>query len=312
MEVILITGGTSGLGLHAARNLLEEGHAVVITGRDLTKLESATSWILSGLEPDARSRLHTILLDFESLASVREAVEAFKALQLPLHVLVNNAGTITPEREFAPETTMVEKTIFVNAIAPFYLTWLLLPLLKQDNGDEDGDNHNDERRILFVTSSLHDPQQPGGGRTPESAMPDQIDFDNLDGHKSWDGMLFYKISKLAVLWITYLLSKQCNIPVIAFCPGFVPATGLSRNASWIKRMLMRYVLSQMSFARSEIESAADYVFYATNTDIKGITGECFQRRKVIESSPESRDMERAKQFWDLACNVCKLGDRSLK
>ncbi|KAI7867846.1 hypothetical protein BDF14DRAFT_1799695 [Spinellus fusiger] len=297
-KTILITGGTTGLGLAAAKKLLEDGHNVVITGRNTSKLEAAKTNILQLLGTSAIERLYTIVLDLEQLQSVRDAVNEFKALKLPLNVLINNAGMIFPELEYIEDSRRVEKTVFVNSIAPLYLTYLLVPLFDQAT----------EGRILFITSLLHDPRNPGRKKDQASSIPESIDLNDLDGHGCWDSMLFYKISKLCNVWITYILSQHLKHPltVNAICPGFVPTTGLSRNSSFLLRMIMRYVISQMSFATTEQESAEDYLYYATSPDLNNMTGAYFKKRKAIESSVDSMDLAKGTQFWNLACDMCNI------
>ena len=117
-KVILLTGGTGGLGRSAAKKLLSEGHIVIISGRSEEKLEQAIKWI----NPSDPKRLHTITLDLESLSSIQDAVESFKSLGLPrLDVLINNAGRTTVDLEYVKDTETVEKTVFTNAIGPWYV-----------------------------------------------------------------------------------------------------------------------------------------------------------------------------------------------
>ncbi|KAI9016349.1 hypothetical protein CLU79DRAFT_837640 [Phycomyces nitens] len=293
-KVILITGGTSGLGLAAARECLIKSHTVVITGRNETSLKKASKQILKDL--NLADKLHCIVLDLNNLQSVREAVDQFKALGLPLNVLINNAGHTTPKLEFSPDCERVEKTIFVNSIAPLYFTHLLFPLFDQTS----------QGRILWISSSLHDPKVAGGRVSPLSAMPETVDFDNLDGHIVWDSMLFYKLSKLGNIWISNILNEQLekdNISSIVLCPGFVPTTGLSRNSPWILQMGLRYVLSLMSFTTSEAQAASDYEYYATTPGLETVAGKILKKRELAESSKESIDLTKARRFWNLACEI---------
>src|SRR5438309_1289264 len=82
-KTILITGGTSGIGLELARRLIERGNTVAVTGRERRKLDEARR---------ALPELHT----FESDVSDPLAIASLHArvlVELPtLDVLVNNAG----------------------------------------------------------------------------------------------------------------------------------------------------------------------------------------------------------------------------
>src|SRR5689334_4199287 len=82
-KTVLITGGTSGIGLELAKQLLQRGNTVVVTGRDQARLDSVTQGLPG---------VHT----FKSDVSDPEAIAALynKVLaQFPaLDTLINNAG----------------------------------------------------------------------------------------------------------------------------------------------------------------------------------------------------------------------------
>ncbi|ORZ02761.1 hypothetical protein BCR43DRAFT_482114 [Syncephalastrum racemosum] len=289
-DTILITGATNGLGRAAAQKLLAAGHTVVVAGRNQGKLTEMRAAL-----PFSDEQLCTVLLDLENPQSVRDAAKTITQLAPKLNVVVNNAGTIAAERTFCFGTELVEKTVAVNAVAPLFLTLLLLPVLKQNQG-----------RVLFVTSSLHDPKVRGGGGDPQSRMPTDVDMDNLDGNKAWHPMQFYKISKLAQIWTMRVLAQLPEVQgvhVAAFCPGFVPTTDLNRSSSWFTRTLMHYILSYMPFAVSEDDAANDYVYYITTSSNTLGQGRFFQGREAKPGSDESRNMDKAYQFWNMACDI---------
>ncbi|KAH8554108.1 hypothetical protein BGW37DRAFT_243512 [Umbelopsis sp. PMI_123] len=290
-KCVLITGSTDGLGKAAVVKLLKEGYTVVMTGRDPKKTESTVKWLES--QGVSTNKLHTISLDLNSLESIRNGVEEFNALNLPLDVLINNAGLTLANRQFSPDTDKVEKTLFVNFVGTLYFTLLLEPKLHENS------------RIWFVTSSLHDPQVRGGG-----SKTMELDLDNLDGSKQWDGMAFYRISKLAMVYATYLLAERLSskkVLVGAFCPGFVPTTALNRESNFFVRFLMKRLLPGASFTTSEDQSSDDYVYYATSEDITE-TGKYYKGRKQTSSSKASYDLETGKKVWNVACDICKLDD----
>ena len=116
-KVVLITGGTSGLGRNAAKYILSEGHTVIITGRNKDRIEKVFEWI--NPTSNQKARLHSIVLHLDSLESIRNAVESFKSLNLTLDTLINNAGAVYPSLEYSEEATVVEKTFFTNIIGPW-------------------------------------------------------------------------------------------------------------------------------------------------------------------------------------------------
>ena len=84
-----------------------------------------------------------------SLASVRAFAERFAASGASLHVLVNNAGVLPPERDHTDEG--VELTFATNVLGPFLLTALLLPLLRRSS----------PARVINVASVVGPRANPG-------------------------------------------------------------------------------------------------------------------------------------------------------
>ncbi|KAI8150168.1 hypothetical protein BJV82DRAFT_504049 [Fennellomyces sp. T-0311] len=292
-KTVLITGATSGLGRLAAQRFLSEGHTVVITGRTSRRLDEIIEWLQ--LPASAQARLHTIVLDLDSLSSIRQAVESFKALNLPLDVLINNAGRTSVSHEFVADTTDVEKTVFVNAVAPWYLSMLMKPLMHPGG------------RILFVTSNYHDPKAKGPFSTISNGpLNDPNLFNILDGRKNFDTLGYYKVSKLAVIWVAFQMAQESSdLNVFAFCPGFVPITDLNRQQPWILRAAQKYILRYISStAVSPQQSISEYLYYATSDELAHLTGEYFEHGKRAKSSKRSQNIDEAIKFWNLACEIC--------
>lgn len=89
-KVALVTGGTNGLGLEAVRALANTGMTVFFTSRDVAKGEKVKAQLLS---EDGNAKLEVVELKLQSLASVRNGVEAVLAKTQRLDVFVPNAGT---------------------------------------------------------------------------------------------------------------------------------------------------------------------------------------------------------------------------
>lgn len=92
-RVILITGGTSGIGVETARALYATGADVFITARDLNKAKGVIEDIINTSGGDGR--IEAIEMDMDSLDSVTGAAAAFLAKSDKLNVLINNAGKHT-------------------------------------------------------------------------------------------------------------------------------------------------------------------------------------------------------------------------
>lgn len=123
----LVTGGTSGIGLAAARKLAQLGMQVVLVGRNAERGKLAVDGIRA-----AGGKADFISSDLQDAASAREV--ARKAIELGnghVDILINNAG-IFP---FGPTHDMTEeqfdRVFSVNVKAAFFLVAALAPLMSK-------------------------------------------------------------------------------------------------------------------------------------------------------------------------------------
>lgn len=109
----LVTGGSKGIGLGAARRLLEEGCRVAICSRDRSALLDAVSAVRP-LEP------HTIVCDVGDSGAVDAAVAETVGTLGGLDILVNNAGIFIPGDAVDLDDATWGKVIAVNLSGAFY------------------------------------------------------------------------------------------------------------------------------------------------------------------------------------------------
>ncbi|MFF9473954.1 SDR family oxidoreductase [Streptomyces roseolus] len=123
-HTVLITGGTSGMGLATARRLLDEGAHVAITGRDEARLAKAAA------ELDASERLLTVRADAAVLADLDVLMRRLETWRGSLDVVFANAGTGV----FKPSADLTEAdfdhSVDVNFKGVFFTVQKALPLLK--------------------------------------------------------------------------------------------------------------------------------------------------------------------------------------
>src|SRR5690242_5546807 len=94
-RTVLVTGATSGLGLEASVKLAGMGAELVLVARDRARGEAAVA------DVQHRSGSRTVSLmhcDFASLTQIRALAAAVSASHSALHVLVNNAGSVSTRR----------------------------------------------------------------------------------------------------------------------------------------------------------------------------------------------------------------------
>ncbi|MEV6282117.1 SDR family oxidoreductase [Kribbella sp. NPDC051770] len=123
----VVTGANSGTGKETARRLAAAGARVVMAVRTVAKGEAARAEIL---ERHPGVQLEVRRIDLADLASVREFADGLLADGVPLDLLVNNAGVMTPPERHSTADGF-ELQFGSNFVGPFALTLRLLPLLLQ-------------------------------------------------------------------------------------------------------------------------------------------------------------------------------------
>lgn len=178
---ILITGGTSGLGLEIAKLFTAKGHNVKVTGRSKEKALVKDSFVYA---------------DFADLSSVRMAAKNLTADSFLPDIIINNAGTLGPS-SYTLTSDGFEYTYQVNFIAHFLLNDLLL------NASDAGK----EILLVFVTSPVFRLVKP------EYRLPEEPDYSVF---KVYAESKYYLL-----LTGAYLAEKYINrkIRILNFSPG---------------------------------------------------------------------------------------------
>ncbi len=125
-KVVLITGGSSGLGQESARALAEKGAHVILTARDMPKGEGVAVEIR---QSTGNPNVEVMELELGSLASVRAFAPRFLERHPTLHILINNAGVMACP--FSKTADGFEQQFGTNHLGHFLLTNLLLPALRR-------------------------------------------------------------------------------------------------------------------------------------------------------------------------------------
>ncbi|WP_250030447.1 SDR family NAD(P)-dependent oxidoreductase [Paractinoplanes maris] len=113
-RTVVITGGSSGIGLAAAEQFSAAGDQVVLVGRTPSRLEEAARKVRNA---------EVLRADFEDLDQVRELAAKIRDRYPRIDVLANNAGGMV--EHYRRTKDGFEATIQGNHLAPFLLTHLL-------------------------------------------------------------------------------------------------------------------------------------------------------------------------------------------
>jgi NAD(P)-dependent dehydrogenase (short-subunit alcohol dehydrogenase family) len=267
-KVVLITGGTGGIGKAAATALAGMGAEVVVVGSNEERGKSAVEEIRS---KSGNGKVSLVLADLAVRSEVRRLAEEFRDRHDRLDVLVNNAGLVLSEREETPDG--IEKTLAINHLAPFLLTNLLLDLLKASAPS----------RVVTVSSGAE-----RWGR---------IDFDDLQSRGRYRGFGVYGLTKLANIMFTFELAKRVEgTGVTATClhPGAVN-TGFGANNSGLFAIFFRLF---KPFMRTPEAGADTLVYLAASPEVEGMTGKYLTDRKVITASQIAYDESTRERLWE--------------
>jgi NAD(P)-dependent dehydrogenase (short-subunit alcohol dehydrogenase family) len=183
MARVLITGSTAGLGLAAARSLLNDGHDVVLHAGN-----SARAADLADLAPHAAGVAIGDLASTHETRGVADQVNAIGGIDAVIH---NAAIYVDPRRVATPEGHA--RTLAVNALAPYMLTaWINRP-----------------SRLVYISSSMH-----------KQGDPSLRDIDWTA--RSWSGVQAYCDSKLWVTALAFAVARRWpDVHANAVDPGWV-------------------------------------------------------------------------------------------
>lgn len=313
-STVVITGTSSGVGLYAAKALVQRGWHVVMACRDLSKTEKAAQTL--EIPQDSYTIIH---IDLASLESVRQFVKNFRASGRLLDALVCNAAIYLPllkEPLRSPEG--YELTVATNHLGHFLLCNLLLEDLKHSPAVE--------RRIVILGTVTHNPDELGG------KIPPRPDLGNLEGlaegfqapismidGKKFEPVKAYKDSKVCNVLTMRELHRRYHEPTgIVFSslyPGCVATTALFRNHYPLFQKLFPLFQKYITGGFVSQELAGERVaavVVAPEYNQSGAYWSWGNRQKsngksfIQKVSPQARDRERAERLWELSAKLVGL------
>ena len=271
-KTAVVTGCNSGLGYETMRVLAMRGAHVIGTGRNLEKASKACSSVSGKTTP--------VALELSNFDSIIECADTIAELNLPIDILVCNAGINTfSDLELV---NGVERTFVVNHLGHFVLVNQLMPFIKK----------SEESRVVHVSSRSAYMQAPKTG----------IDFDNLKGEGAFDYWEAYGRSKLANALFSLELSsrlKGSSVTSNALHPGLVQ-TNIARNAPVVLRTAFDWFGGLIS--KTPEEGAATQVYVATNPNINGVSGAFFEDCNAVTVSGDHHIFNKpmAERLWSVS------------
>lgn len=269
-KTCMVTGANAGIGRAITLGLAKMGATVVLVCRNQARGEAALNEIV---KESGNNSLFLFLADLSSQSSIQQFVSDFKAEYDTLHVLINNAGVILPQRTETEDG--LETQFAVNYLAGFMLTNLLLDTLKAGA----------PARIINISSNTH-----------QSAA---INFDDLQSRQSYNPQQVYSQTKLGNILFTYELARRlqgtcvtanCLHPGVVVTKLFNDYSGGQQGPGFMSKFL---------YSTPE-KGAQTPLYLASSPEVEGVSGKYFNNRKIVKSAKVSYDLTVASQLWQVS------------
>ncbi|ROT41837.1 NAD(P)-binding protein [Sodiomyces alkalinus F11] len=295
-RVVMVTGGTSGIGSRVAFELARRGAQLVL----LTQAPVSDPFLVDHIN-DLRERTKNNLIYAEqvnltSLHSIRQFATKWIDNSPPrrLDMIILAAATFTtPGQPQAKTEDGVEETWMVNYLANFHLLAILSPALRAQPFDRDV-------RVIFTTCSSYIGAGP---------LSQPLEAEN------WSPGAAYKRSKLALMTFGVAFQKHLdaykrpdglpmNARVVFVDPGYARSPGmrrwLTRGSLWgLLLYLVAYPLPWL-FLKSPLKGAQSILYAAMDQDLgRGAGGRMIKEcREVDFARKDVHDEELAKKLWE--------------
>ena len=263
MKTALISGGTSGIGISIAKDLIKKDYKVYLIGSNSNKGKS----IETSLSKQYPGQVEFIQLDLSNIRNTKKFASDFSKKNTKLDLLVNTAGIMAPKRIITDEG--FEKTFAVGYLSAFVLSTELAPLLEQA----------DHGRIANVAGAK------------SFILNAKLDFDDLTFSKNYSTFKTAITTVHAKTVLTEILAVKYaskGIDVNSFHPGAVKST-LMKNMEWWKRLLF----AVPNFFMSKESKTGIYV--SSSPKINGVSGKYFEKTKPVELN---FDKEYKQNLWE--------------
>ena len=276
-QVIVITGSNAGIGKETARTLGRMGATIILACRS----EEKTLAVVEELKEETHNNNIVFLkLDLADLSSIKSFATEFKKRYQRLDILINNAGLADAHRSLTKDG--FESTLGTNHLGPFYLTSLLLDVIKKTAPS----------RIINVASIGH--------------LGAKINWDDIMSEKSYDVTSSYIQSKLANVMFTRELQKRVandNVKVVCLHPGLV-VTDIYNNIkkSIMIKLAMTVAMNPIAnyFWKTPAQGAQTTLYCALEDYEKLKQGAYYSDCKVKRESKLARNDDDCKRLWELS------------
>lgn len=275
-KVVLVTGGTEGLGKAAALAFAKRGASLTLLGRNQRKTRETVEELK---QASGNVRIEMILCDLSKLADVERAADEFKASNKRLDILANNAGAMFNQSTLTDDG--YEVTFALNHLAHFLLTTSLIELLRSTPG----------ARVVSTSSGMQ-----SSGDLDLATVATKLDVSRGRA---------YGTAKLCNILFTKELQRRLgpSVAVNCFHPGIVRTKfgAFGQDFGFLFNLVFRLSLP---FSKSPEQGADTLVWLATAPEAAGLHGEYLTNRKVIKPQRQALDEALADGLWTLSERLC--------
>ena len=277
-RVVVLTGGTSGIGRAAAEQLARCGATLVIVGRRSPRNESVVEELSAAT---GNPNISQVPADMSNYDQVRALAAAVLDQHDRLDVLIHNAGALSAERLEAPDGT--EATVASQVVGPFLLTSLLLDRLAESG----------QSRVLTMSS---------GGMYTAGLTVSKLEM----APESYRGTEQYARAKRAQVTLNEMWAERhghLGIHFHALHPGWADTPGVDDALPMFSKVLGPLLRSPSQGADTLIWLAADDAALDSN-------GRFWHDRRVrsihkLTSTRRSDTTQRRNDLWEWVSSKCQ-------
>jgi len=281
-KTAVIAGATSGVGLSAAKELARYNCNLILVARNEQKVKN----VIEHLQTEFDCNAVYYIADFTSLEDVHKTAKLIIKEVESVDILINSAGIHSTRKIYTQEG--FESVFCVNYLAPFILTYRLIPKLQKSSS----------ARIIQVNSQGH--------------RFNGFNINDLNWKKRiYTGLRGYGASKTAQLLSVWELAdrlKNTHITINAMHPGEVKSNIGSNNGPlyrWFHRNFVSKSLKDVSISGESLH------YLAAAPEMDTVSGKFFNLTHPEKPAPHALDRETGAQLWEKTLILTGLVDEKI-
>lgn len=275
-RLLVITGGTSGIGYYTIRKYASCGANILCINRN----EEKSIQLCEEIRRDYGVGCDYRIADLGSLADIHKVGKVLAEMDAVIDVLIHNAGMYINRRVITADG--LEMTFAVNYLSSFIINYLIKDKLRKQ----------ERSRILMVNSEGYRFAVWG------------VRLDDLNWQKRrYSGLQAYGSAKTCQLLSMILFEdyfRSSGVTMNAMHPGAV-RTGTGKENSYLYKWYKKYIIDRLS---QSPEISADALYYlGVSEKMNGISGKFYNLTTEEELTPPAVDRGVAQDLWEYSMQV---------